>query len=616
MEQKQDEFATLDQQLSSNVRQQKDIQAKPDPFAELDKQLSASGVQQAPASLGVTISGHDQGALMAGIENFNRVFGSMSEGALDLVARITGADKLKASIKQTHDSLQASADKSAQQHPIASAVGTGAGILASAAIPMGGTTGSLANRVLTNAGIGGAMGFTNYADNMGDRFKNAAGSALISGALPVAMEGYGKALGDVGQRLGFLPSNSTVQAGSGLMNKALSPDTAVAKDVNAEIANAGMTEQMLANKAKFNSLGIRSAVSDVAQSPGIDSKLAGVGMDTAKRGEITQFRTAQTGEVQSALTKQMDQLIPGGLAADTKIKNAMYKNLDSIEVPEEAMTKLMSNPSIAKRLESVNKDVDTGMANLPDNTFGKMEALRKSLAKDAYGIDTDPTASANLRGVLKDFTKTLDDINPTYKATRQAGDRISMYNEFKDELAKGAPKGGSGNTLDLDQMYTRLFGTGEKQQTFLDAVQRAGGNVNNSKDLIDVMNLLKGNKLDKLVTKADDRSTVGILEPLGSAATGAILGGPGGALVGAALGLAHSIGKFMTKTRYQDAFLKLNLSPVWQPELAKVLTKKGSAKLLGLTDLLRKVANTSVGSKAVKGSIPMLGPILTGNNQE
>jgi hypothetical protein len=93
--------------------------------------------------------------------------------------------------------------KQREEHPVASGIGTGAGILATAAVPVGAAAkgASLAEKAYKGARAGAALG---AAVNPGDteneisplqpdaRLKNAAVGAVLGGAAPVAVEGVTK----------------------------------------------------------------------------------------------------------------------------------------------------------------------------------------------------------------------------------------------------------------------------------------------------------------------------------------------------------------------------------------------------------------------------------------
>lgn len=552
--------------------------------------------QQAPAGN----NPNDQGALMAGVENFNRMFGSVAEGTMKVgadIASVFGANKqemnqLKTNIDTLGQGLDQSAQAAAQQHPVAAGIGAVAGVLSQAAIPMGaaGKGASLFDRAVATGGPSALMGFLNNAPTYADRAANAGVAGLVGMAMPVAAQGYMKAADQLGMR----GAGTAIDAGSGMIRKALDPQNAALDNASAAIKNAGAMDQTLANQAKFQAVGVPSSLADASQSAGITANLGAIPMNTARRGQIEQFRGAQTEAATGALNKELNQFVPGGLEANKDARNMAYSMLGTKTVPDDVYTQITANPAIKTRLDLINNNPDLGMSDVPDTSLAKMEAVRAELASDIWtqtkGLKTGerttttPGERTALRQSLSQFTNVLDQVYPEYKAARQLGDRVRNYELFQTELGHPTFVKGTGNEVTLDQMYSKLFGTPEKQDYFLDAVKSSGGNPENTKNLMDVLNLTKGSILDKAADKADNAA-------MGDASSTS--------------GVIQSVAKWFTTKKYQDALLKLNLSPNWQDQLTTVLNKKGQdSKLVGLSTLVRKVADTnSPTMQNVKGNV-------------
>lgn len=69
----------------------------------------------------------DNGAFMAGIDQFNRAFGRVAEGTIAALADVVGATKVKKNAIAVQKKLDAEANESFKQHPIAGSIGMGIG---------------------------------------------------------------------------------------------------------------------------------------------------------------------------------------------------------------------------------------------------------------------------------------------------------------------------------------------------------------------------------------------------------------------------------------------------------------------------------------------------------
>lgn len=539
-----DPFAQLDSQLSTNTNvQQQAVQTKPtdnDPFGALDNELSTS-MQQANASTATNTvpqsNPNDSGAFMAGVENFNRVFGNIAEGTIDLVARATGSKDLQERVANVHNSLQASADQSAAQHPIAATIGTVTGILGSAALPFGSAArgAGLLQRSIVGGGTGALTGFLNYAPSIQDRMNNGAVGAMLGAAAPVAFNAAGKLL-----------RNST----TGL-------STAAGK--------------MMLGTAKG------SAINDVNV------------INSAKN------------QVQSML----DDFVPGGKAAIQQKQDELYAGLKNVSLDDASTESLLSNTAINKYLQQMEGQELGLKTKLPNNNVAKLDQLKQNIDKDIYNTTHNINSPSiggfkqtltsdqlgdlmQARNLLVDtLTKQGKSLGIDYASIRKLGESKALYTRLSDTLKQAANQKNLDPTFDptnvvqnksIGKLYDVLAGTDLKKEYLLNAVESAGGDVNNTKQIISLLNTLRNNPVDTIIANAGKSFDMA----------------KDGLFLGSDKLLGTIVNKFTTG-RYNDAVLKLVSSgPKLQENLSKALESGIIGKsLLALNPILNKLSENA-----------------------
>jgi hypothetical protein len=522
-----DPFAQLDSQLSqgSNI-EQKAVATSPtdnDPWGALDQQLSGSTQNNAPTSATPT-NPNDSGGFMAGVENFNRVFGNIAEGTIDLVARATGAKGLQERVANVHDSLQASADQAAQQHPIAAGIGTAAGIVGSAALPLGSAAkgAGLLEQAIVGGGSGALTGFLNYAPSMQDRMNNGAVGAILGAALPVAIQGYKASANTLG---GMLKDSEGM---TGMIRKVITPKSAATNDVN------------VINNTKQQVQGV------------------------------------------------LDDFVPGGKDAVTAKQAELYKGLESVDLPDDIAVQLKTNPVVNDYLEQMKSSPYSTKKTLSDGNFAKLDQIKQNIDNDLYK-DAFTTNTANVQKALDPETRnalmqtrnqivdTLTQAGDTagidYAGLRKIGEMKSLYTKLSDTLKQAsnqknlAPNFDPNNLVQnksIGKLYDVLAGTDLKKEYLINAVESAGGNVDNTKKVITLLNTLRNNSVDALIQNAG--------KSIDLAKNGLFMGSD--KILGAV------VNKLITG-RYNNAVLKLVSSgPALQEQLTKALNGGTIGKVL------------------------------------
>lgn len=524
--------------------------ASPNPYASLvpPKQNNSS------TSSGASSPVPDEGSFMAGVENFNRVFGRLAEGGIDLVGKAIGSQSLQDNIAKVNTNKNAEAALSAQQHPVAAGIGTGLGIAGTipyAALLSGGV-GAVANGAVANGAItGGLLGAGNYSASNTDRLLNGVAGAALGAAIPAVAS----------QVKGYLSPGDDL---SNSLSKVIGGKSAAAQDVS--VVNAPKQQ----------------------------------------------------------LQQTVDNLVPGGKNAISDAQATQYGALNNAQASDSAMASLQANPSISARLSGLNNDVDSLVNKLPDNSLGKLDALKQNidseLFKDNHALDIglkplQPSQAAALQKARGDIIDTINSEASAqgidYQGLRQMGEKKALYNDITSLLNSKPDMKGATPTFDptqsvqnksIESLYNVLAGTPNKATAFVNSIESAGGDGQNAKDLISKLASLRNNPVDAAVAKA---------------------GASAGSTAHTGFHPIETLQHDILNGSYNDEVVKLALSgPSMQEKLSEALSSSSTKNLLSkLSPLLDVMKNTSIGKllgsdsgeELSKGVAPALAGYLSQN---
>ncbi len=483
----------------------------------------------------------DSGAFMAGLENFNRSFGRLAEGGLQLGAKVVDyalGTKAEDTIKAYSAKMDASAQAASEQHPIAGVVG--------------GITGDIARTIPAAVGTGGTS-------LVGQTVAGAATNAAYSGleAAPdeqTRMEkiGKGAVAGAVGGLAGGLIGKGyralTGGEGVGLLNKLNSAKQAATQSIAHEVEAApGGLQGVIQSGEAAKKLGITLSP---GQQIGTDSARALEGnivlqSPTAKK-EIMTAIEKNTNIAKGLLQQHIDDLVPKGEAATIKMKDSLFETLKSAKVDEPTLQTLKQN--------SIIKDYMADMSDATDITsIAGLNDVKKEISKAISGnIDSTQKlkyvqARNALTDILTNKSPVVDGVN-VYGEANKLSQQLILKRDVMEQLGK-MPKDAS-----LGRMYQGLFGTQTKIDDFLDKVSTTGGDVQGVKDLIDVMGKLKITSLGKVAAREVGQ------------------GAP--SFGGNNAGIVQSFMNNVAKGDYNDEMAKLLTENKWQPLVKDLLDKK------------------------------------------
>lgn len=516
----------------------------------------------------------DPGPFMVGLDSYTRTTQNMVDSILDLGARVSeklGGGKEMADYRQTlqnsNATMNSAVDKESQLHPYAAAAGTGVGIAHQIIQGMATTGGAglvdagstLLKKVGTGAGEGMVYGgLLNYSPTIQGRIENAVTGGLMGAAAPIAVQGFAGAGQNLKGLLGSGAAGDAVEQGagqlSGAIGRTITPKSAARNDVNV----------------------ITNAKQDVQ--------------------------------------KIMDDFVPGGVDAVKSAQGKLYKGLEDVHLDDATTQQLTSDPAIQKYLGNLQNNDLSVKKNLPDSNFAKLDQVQNNMMKDYYKnvitinkpdeemVKSLDSESAN--SLMTARNKIVDTLNATgeqlgidYPALRQMGEKKALYETISSVINKTADQKNMPPTFDstnlvqnkgVGKLYDTLAGTPAKRDFFMNAIEKAGGNVENAQNTLTVLNSLRNNLVDKAVTNVGKGGV-----DLGK--TGLVLGGD------------KILGTFvekLTKGRYNNEVLRLMLSgPKMQEKLSDALSsgvikttiKKLVPLIHSVSDNAGKIAGAAAG---------------------
>jgi hypothetical protein len=160
--------------------------------------------------------------------------------------------------------------------------------------------------------------------------------------------------------------------------------------------------------------------------------------------------------------------------------------------PSVILSTIKDNPILSAHLDDINT---SSLKNLPDNSFVKVDALKKSLDEKLWNDSNpfvDPTKKMpfyernDLKAARDDLLDSLKvyDNNPKYVQARELSQQITAQGKYLEILNKKVPGANQGGKLSIEDTYNALFNNEQKQAAFLRDVKATGGNVQDVKDFM------------------------------------------------------------------------------------------------------------------------------------
>jgi len=601
------------------------------PFSDL--MPAAAPAQQQSSAFGDLVPNADNSAgmfnqtFMDGIEAFNRSFGKKAEGALQMFAQATGLASFEKRVDDVNAQKNQSLEEAKSRSPVATAIGgitgdvassvaygalgaaTGMGIAAKVpAVALAASDVASGAQVLPGvvrgaagmAAASGGLGYLDYAPTQAEHLDNAKGSALLGAGMYGAASALSVPLKALAPKEGV----------SGFLTKVMNPKKAAVQDmahrVNVDEVATGQSGMLSSAAAAAERQGVPITPGQLMQHEqlkgGGNTRNAEKAMRITEEQKlaVAEVSNEQLSKISAGVKQSLDDMVPGGTENAIATKNKLYAELDN-EVfanPKDAsksaatltqsspvVDTIVSNPILKSHLDDINK---SSLGKLPDNSFVKVDALKKSIdeklwrdsnpfidpAKQMSFYERDDLISAKKE--LLDSLKAYDS-NPKYVQARQLSQQITAQGKYLEILQKKAPEG----KMSIDDTYNALFNSEVKRKAFLKDVEATGGNVADVKDFME---------LSSQVSKSP------LIKKIGEQASDT----PDTVLAG---GLARIAQNFVSKTflsRYDQAYVNLTLGGAKSRDAIKAVLspKSQEGKIEAFLKVLQAESAKGVGRAA------------------
>lgn len=555
------------------------------PFGDLIPQQGAAAQQQSP-------DGGFMGKVNAFAEGFNRQFGRLAEGVLQVGGQaaqavgVPGAETFNKKLQAYNQQQEQSLAQTSEEFPVSTTLGQVTGAVGTA-VPFGaaGAGRALGSQVLSNAGAGALMGVAEYGTPEERATRGAIGGA-IGAAVPLAAAAVSRPV------KGILGDTA---------KKVLQPEAAVTDDVLNALQTSGDDLGTVIQRGQAaQAQGVPLTIGEQSNNPLIKSMEARIPLTPENQAAVQQFTAQRTKSVAKATKSLIDDMVPEGDEVAQAAKSQMYSSLGDINLNDEALNVVKENPVIADALDKLNTStlVTKDVKELADSNILKLDKVKQIIDDQLY---TNKSVVANternllpeerlaLKQAKGELVNMLDSASGgKYAAARKLSERTILKQKLLDDIASIKAQPGVKSTDEIygktiDQVYDKLFSTGIKQENFLDAVASSGGNAQNASNLIETINDIRKTPLAKLVTKD--------------------IGAEGRQFSNTMTGEIRRFAEKLLEGRYNKAFLDLTLSgPKWQGELSNALAAQTQPdKLYGLSQIFNRAAKLGLTRIATPG---------------
>lgn len=413
------------------------------------------------------------GTLNAVATGFNAPFQAIAGGVLKGIGQVTGSEGLVNAVNQVRADEKQDYANAVAEHPIATRVGYAAGLAGTIAPQVVAAPTSVLGQGLAGAAMGG---LTSEADSLGGRAAEAVAGGVLGSALA---KGVGM-VANMGKP-GSTAAGVLAQSGPG-MNR-----VAEAERLGTFITPGEATGDTVLKAAEG-----RIPVTD---------KLVNIANDA-----LSQRDTVLKGQ----LGKLVDSVVPEGVDTAKKTANALYSKAYGTQLADDEVASLVSNPVIQKAIARATGDVSNPINQMQPGSVGYFDMIKREL-DDMSGM-AKMSGQKNQQSLaseaLNSLKGALDNASPEYAQAREISQRVILQRSMTDALSKVKLKPGE-DTLTLDQMYNTLAGSGKQQSKLLDAVAKGGGDVDQAKSVLDVINAVRSSPITKLSGKNPDGASLG-----------------------------------------------------------------------------------------------------------
>lgn len=407
--------------------------------------------------------------LMPVITGFKRGVEDVVEGITQTTAQGLGAigvptEAFQKNLATQRQEREADYETTKAEHPILTRLGyVGGNVGVYAGVPM-----SKAG-IFARTGIGALIGSTGYqeAPSLSGRLAGAAFGGVVGAVAPPLLTLGTKGIAATGRALKNYFSKTPTDA---MIQKVLQP---IENDPEAlrHMKIASEKGTFLTPAEASGSIVTKGAEERLTPSP--QAAL-----------ELEQKLVTRQGTLRTQARDIIRGLLPEGetpKTISTKI-DTLYKSVDATPMPQEVSAKLLQNPRILAVRNSIASDPLKSFNDYPTNSMGRFRQIKIGLDNE---ITKDPTNQALkvARAEIQDALKT----NPEYVQANKLAQQRIIYNDYMDKLNSIGIRKGEDEPIE-QQLYSKLFGSTEKQVQFLKDIKTTGGDTKAASSFLKILN--------------------------------------------------------------------------------------------------------------------------------
>ncbi len=499
-----------------------------------------------------------EGAFMSGVRGFTRgvegaVEGTLQAGAKGLEKVGIPTERFQKQLATERAAKEAAYAESVRQHPLATRAGYLGGLIGTAGIVPGGVGGGIATRMATGGAAGAALGAAEYTDEGESRVKNALMGGVLGAGLPGLLGAAGAAKRGV-KRL--LPTKTKAAK-------------EIAEDV-VELTPGRAIEE--ASEAASKRTGISLTRGEATGAELVRAREGRIPMTRVMQKEVAKKVISREKAVEKQFDDVIDSIVPEGDKAAERTMNVLYKRAKTKSVDKDTVSELMTDPYFTKHYKKILR---LRGDKIKASSVEHLDRIKRGLDDDISKATRagENNLARELGEVKSSVIDSIEAVAPVYKTARQTAERVIFKRNILDDLNEISTKAGKSRAT-LDQVYDSMFKSPKMRDEFISKVEKLGGNTQQAKDVLTILNRINKSPIRKLMEKDPSLKSVKF----------------GGGIQDT---LTEGVRK-LAAGRYNKALLDLSLDPKWEQEVAKIISKEGST-MSRMAALLAKVSAADKG---------------------
>ena len=223
-------------------------------------------------------------------------------------------------------------------------------------------------------------------------------------------------------------------------------------------------------------------------------------MTPATQEKAINIVAQREGQLQAVKDKVIKGFVPEGDDVNAAVTKELYSKVEHLQLPPAELSKILSDPVIEDALKLAGKQKGYKLDQFAPGSIGQLDKAHAAL-RDQIKELTDKGATSLAKG-LKESDKvlmnSLDNLSPDYKLARESAQRGIIKNKYLKKIGAAGKDLPGEDTATSSQVYDKLFSSAPLRKQFIEDVVTTGGDPQQAKDLMRVLNRIQKSPLLKL----------------------------------------------------------------------------------------------------------------------